>query len=198
MSRNAVIVLLISVSLWSCSETKKSSGDAHFSEGEYNKAAAEYTNELKFNPNDVTALYNRGRAYEEQGKFEEAKKDFEKALEINPNNFQVLLSLANLHHNEKNYTNALLFANRAAEIPGAPAMASFMKGRALHQLGKPDEALKAYDNAIHLDKEFGQAYYNRGLLKIAKKNVKGACIDLQLATGLEYPGADEAYKKYCN
>lgn len=197
INRTTVTALLISVFLWSCSETKQSSGDAHFGEGEYKKAAAEYTDELKFNPNDVTVLYNRGRAFEEQGKFEEAKSDFEKALEIDPNNFQVLLSLANLHHNEKNYTNALLFANRAAEIPGAPAMASFMKARALHQLGKPDEALKAYDNAIHLDREFGQAYFNRGLLKIAMKNVKGACGDLQLSSGLEYPGADEAYDKYC-
>ena len=116
---------------------------------------------------------------------------------MDPNNFQVLLSLANLHHKKKNFTNALLFANRAAEIPGAPAMASFMKGRALHQLGKTDEALKAYGNAITLDKDFGQAYYNRGLLKIGIKNVKGACEDFQLSVALEYPGSSEAYKKYC-
>ena len=79
----------------------------------------------------------------------------------------------------------------------APAMASFMKARALHQLGKPDEALKAYGNAIAVDKEFGQAYYNRGLLKVAMKNVGSSCEDFQLARALEYPGADEAFIKYC-
>ncbi|MEP4376561.1 MAG: tetratricopeptide repeat protein, partial [Algoriphagus sp.] len=153
--------------------------------------------ELKFNPSDVRMLYNRGRAYEEQGNFEEAKADFEKALEADPTNFQVLLSLANVHYNQKNYTNALLYSDQAAEISGAPAMASFMKARALHQLGKPDEALKAYGNAISVDKEFGQAYYNRGLLKIAMKNVGDSCEDFQLARALEYPGAEEAYTKYC-
>lgn len=194
----AILALFISVSFWSCSEKKTSSGDVYFNKGEYEKAALEYSEDLKYKPNDVRMLYNRGRANEEQENYEEAKADFEKALEVDPNNFQVLLSLANVHYNQKNYTNALLYSDQASEISGAPAMASFMKARALHQLGKPDEALKAYGNAISVDKEFGQAYYNRGLLKIAmKKNIRSSCEDFKLALALEYPGADEAYAKYC-
>ncbi len=182
---------------FACSEQKVSKGDALFNEKKFEEASAAYTEELKYLPNDVRILYHRGRAQEEMKNFEGAKADFEQALQLDPNNFQVLLSLANLHHKKKNFTNALLYANRAAEIPGAPAMASFMKARALHQMGKTDEALKAYGNAIFLDKEFGQAYYNRGLLKIGLKNVKGACEDFQLSVALDYPGADEAFKKYC-
>jgi tetratricopeptide (TPR) repeat protein len=199
MKRNSWIVLAILISglLVSCDENNQSSGDKFFKSGEFEKAVEAYTSDLEYKPNDVRMLYNRGRAYEEISNFEMAKADFEHALNEDPNNFQVLLSLANLHHKEKNYTNALFYANKAAEIPGAPAMASFMKARALHQLGKPEEALKAYDNAIHLDEGFGQAYFNRGLLKIAMKNVKGACGDLQLASGLEYKGSAEAYAKYC-
>jgi tetratricopeptide (TPR) repeat protein len=193
----AILALFISISFWSCSEKKTSAGDIYFKNGDFAKAAEEYSEDLKFNPTDVRMLYNRGRANEEQGKYEEAKADFAKALEIDPNNFQVLLSLANVHYNQKNYTNALLYADQAAEISGAPAMASFMKGRALHQLGKPDEALKAYGNAISVDKDFGQAYFNRGLLKVAMKNIDSSCEDFQLARALEYPGAEEAYIKYC-
>jgi len=199
MKKNASILLSLAFVLlfFSCSEQKVSKGDRLFGDKKYEEALAEYSNELKYLPNDVRLLYHRGRAYEELKNFEGAKADFEQALELDPNNFQVLLSLANLHHKKKNFTNALLFANRAAEIPGAPAMASFMKGRALHQMGKTEEALKAYGNAISLDKDFGQAYYNRGLLKIGLKNVKGACEDFQLSAALEYPGAKEAYSKYC-
>lgn len=198
ISTRAIVALLISIFIWSCSEKSTNKGDAYFNEGEYEEAVLEYSEDLKFNPKDVRMLYNRGRAYEEQGNFEEAKSDYENALEVEPNNFQVLLSLANVHYDQKNYTNALLLADQAAEIPGAPAMASFMKARALHQLGKPDEALKAYGNAIAVDKEFGQAYFNRGLLKVAMKNVGDSCEDFQLASALEYPGAKEAYAKYCN
>lgn len=196
-SIRAIIALFISASLWSCSEEKTSSGDVHFNNGEYSEAADEYSENLKFNPKDVRMLYNRGRANEEQGNLEEAIADFESALEVEPNNFQVLLSLANVHYNQKNYTNALLYSDQAAGISGAPAMASFMRARALQQLGKSEEALKAYGNAISVDKEFGQAYYNRGLLKVAMKRVGTSCEDFQLARALEYPGAEEAYEKYC-
>jgi tetratricopeptide (TPR) repeat protein len=194
---SALLLVITGFLVFSCGENKISSGEKYFNQGQFKEAVDEYSDELKYAPNEVRLLYHRGRAYEEMGDFENAKSDFESALVIEPNNFQVLLSLANLHHNKKNFTNALLFSNRAADIPGAPAMASFMKARALHQLGKTSEALKAYGNAITLDKDFGQAYYNRGLLKIGLKNVKGACEDFQLSTGLEYPGAEEAFKKYC-
>ncbi len=190
-------MVFVSGILWACSKPDQNQGDKYFNSGEYDKAVTEYSEILKFNPNDVRMLYNRGRAYEELKDFENAKNDFEKALELDPNNFQVLLSLANLHHKEKNYTNALLYSSRAEEIPGAPAMASFIKARALHQMGKSDQALTAYADAIKRDKDFGQAYYNRGLLKVALGRIGSACEDFQLANSLEYPGAQEAFTKYC-
>ena len=193
----AVVICLLIALFSACSEPGLSKGDQLFNKGEFTEAIDVYSEKLKYSPNDVRVLYNRGRAYEENGEFELAKSDFDEALDLDPKNFQVLLTLANLHHKEKNFTNALLYSNRAADIPGAPAMASFMKGRALHQLGDTQGALKAYGNAIKMDKEYGQAYYNRGLLKIAVGNIGSACEDFQLSRALEYPGAAEAFKKYC-
>lgn len=192
------VTICLFVSMFSaCSKPEVSKGDQLFNQGDFTEAIDVYTDKLKYSPNDVRVLYNRGRAYEETGEFKLAKADFDQALELDPKNFQVLLTLANLHHKEKNFTNALLYSNRAADIPGAPAMASFMKGRALHQLGDTEGALKAYGNAIKMDKEYGQAYYNRGLLKVAVGNIGSACEDFQLARALEYPGSVEAFNKYC-
>lgn len=193
----ATLILTLSGMFCACSKPEQNSGDKYFKEGEYSKAAEEYTEKLKFNPTDVRNLYNRGRAHEEQKEFDLAKADYEKALELDPKNFQVLLSLANLHHVEKNYNNAMLYASRAEEIPGAPAMASFMKARALQQMGLSEEAMKSYGNAIKLDKDFGQAYLNRGFLKIYLEKNKSACEDFKLAETLDYPGAQEALDKYC-
>ena len=192
-----LLMAALSGVLWACSKPDENPGDQYFNSGNYAEAVSEYSETLKFNPNDVRMLYNRGRAYEEQNQFENAKNDFEKALEIEPNNIQVLLSLANLHHKQKNFTNALLYSSRAEEVPGAPAMASFIKARALHQMGKSEEALTSYADAIKRDKDFGQAYYNRGLLKVAIGNIGSSCEDFQLARSLEYPGAQEAMDKYC-
>lgn len=192
-----VLVPVLAGTLISCSDQKKNPADTYFEKGQYELAAETYTQTLRTNPTDVNTLYNRGRAYQEMGDFGKAQEDFETALNQDPNNFQVLLSLANVQIQQKNYASALLYATKAEEIPGAPAMASFLKGRALHQLGLAEDALKAYGIAIQLDDEFGQAYYNRGLLKVALNRNKQACEDLKLATVLEYPGASESFKKYC-
>ena len=155
-------------------------GDAAFKKEDYSTAIAAYSESLNTNPKDLDLLFGRGRAYQELGQFEEAQLDFEQALSQDPNNFQVLLGLATVQLDQKSYASALLYATKAEQISGAPAMASFLKGRALHYLGMPDEALKAYGNAIQLDRKFGQAYLSRGLLKVALKREKQACEDLYL------------------
>lgn len=193
----ALIVSVFAGTIWACSENKKDPGDVFFDRAEYELAVQTYTENLKLKPTDVTLLYNRGRAFQEMGDLNKARVDFESALAYDPKNFQILLSLAAVQLEEKNYASALLYATKAEEISGAPAMASFLKGRALHQLGLPEDALKAYGNAIQIDKDFGQAYLNRGLLKVALDRNKQACEDFKLASVLEYPGAAESLDKYC-
>jgi tetratricopeptide (TPR) repeat protein len=197
LSQRALIVTVFAGSIWACTETKKDPADTYFERGNYELAAQKYTESLKLKPTDVILLYNRGRAFQEMGELNKARVDFESALAYDPNNFQILLSLSAVQLEEKNFASALLYATKAEEISGAPAMASFLKARALHQLGLPEDALKAYGTAIQVDKDFGQAYFNRGLLKVALNRNKQACEDFKLASVLEYPGGTEAFQKYC-
>lgn len=197
-SISSLFLLITVFSIVSCSTSPSiNPGDVSFKKGDYSDAITSYTESLKTNPSDLDLLFGRGRAYQELGKFEKAQIDFEQALSQDPNNFQVLLSLATIQLDQQNYASALLYATKAEEIPGAPAMASFLKGRALQQLGMPEDALKAYGNAIQLDKNFGQAYLNRGLLKEALDRNKQACEDFKLAAALDYPGGKESLQKYC-
>jgi len=191
--------VLVSLILVGCSSgSEVNTGDNEFKNGNFKSAVAGYSENLKTKPNDYHLYYGRGRSYQELGKLVEAQADFERALALEPTNFQALLGMSNLQLERKNYASALLYATKAEEIPGAPALASLLKGRALHQIGLPEEALKAYGIAIQLDKNFGQAYFNRALLKIALKRNKQACEDFKLAMVLEYPGAEESFQKYCN
>ena len=190
--------VLVSLILVGCtSRSEVNTGDSEFKNGNFKSAVAGYSESLKTKPNDFDLYYGRGRSYQEMGKMVEAQADFERALAIEPSNFQALLGMSNLQLERKNYASALLYATKAEEIPGAPALASLLKWRALHQIGLPEDALKAYGTAIQLDKNFGQAYFNRALLKIALKRNKLACEDFKLAMVLEYPGAEESYQKYC-
>ena len=48
-------------------------------------------------------------------------------------------------------------------------------------LGHPDEAMQHFTEAIGLRKDFGEAYYNRGVLHILKDEIKEGIDDLSLA-----------------
>jgi len=197
-SISSLITLITVFSIVSCSSSPNiNPGIAAFNKGDYSESISAYSESLKTKPNDLDLLFGRGRAYQELGKFEDAQLDFEQALRQDPNNFKVLLSLATIQLDQQSYASALLYATKAEQISGAPAMASFLKGRALQQLGMPEDALKAFGNAIQLDKDFGQAYLNRGLLKEGLNRNKQACEDFKLAAALEYPGGKESLQKYC-
>lgn len=186
------------MALPACSENISYKGDNLFSEEKYEEAVKEYDNVLKNNPKYLKGLYNRGRSYEELGEFKKAEKDFLAAYAIDSKNTQVMMSLSKIYQKQKNHTSALLFADYAVQVPGAPAMAFFLKGRALHQIGNTGEAMKEYSTAIKMDKDFGQAHYYRGMLKIATDKKKSGCEDIRTAIKLGYEEAQAAMDKYCN
>jgi tetratricopeptide (TPR) repeat protein len=185
------------MSLSACSENISNKGDDLFSEEKYEEAVKEYDNVLKNNPKYLKGLYNRGRSYEELGDFKKAEKDFLAAYAIDGKNTQVMMSLSNIYQKQKNHTSALLFADYAVQVPGAPAMAFFLKGRALHQIGNTGEAMIEYSTAIKMDNNFGQAYYYRGMLKIATDKKKSGCEDIRAAIKLGHEEAQVAMDKYC-
>lgn len=186
------------LSFSSCSDSISNKGDDLFNQEKYDEAVAEYDNVLKNNPKYLKGLYNRGRSYEELGDFKKAEKDFLAAYAIDGKNTQVMMSLSNIYQKQKNHTLALLFADYAVQVPGAPAMAFFLKGRALHQMGNIKEAMIEYGTSIKMDKDFGQAYYYRGMLKFATDNKKSGCEDIKMALKLDYKEAQIAKDKYCN
>ncbi|GAB3664320.1 hypothetical protein GCM10028791_39940 [Echinicola sediminis] len=196
--RKSVLALLLAAGLLGgCGSQGGSEGDTLFEQGKYEEAVSSYSERLSTKPKDVDALYSRGRAYEELGDLEKAKKDFEAGIKLDPKNIQLLLSLSNLYQKEDNFERSLLYAEYAVEVPGAPATAYFMKGRALHQMGQTDEALKEYGTAIKMDEKYGQAFYYRGVLKYATNKEKSACADFRAASSLNYKLADQAIEKYC-
>jgi tetratricopeptide (TPR) repeat protein len=184
--------------LIACQSSRNDEAEKYFLQGNYQAAIEIYNQKLATQPKDVNALFNRGRAYEELGELDSAEKSMAKALEYDSRNLQVLMSLSNLYQKQKNHNKALMYADQAVELPGAPALAYFLKGRALHQLGKPNEALKEYSTAIKLDDDFARAYYYRGMLKVATNKRKSACEDLKMAERLKFEKATNAIAQYCS
>ncbi|WP_194775572.1 tetratricopeptide repeat protein [Pararhodonellum marinum] len=192
------VILVAILLIQSCGESTSNKGDNLYAAGDYEGAVKAYDDFLVNKPGNVKALYNRGRAYEELDDFENAKASFEAALDKDPKNVQVLMSMSNLLQKEKNHSGSLLYAGKATDVVGAPAMAFFLKGRALHRLGNTEEALREYSTAIKMNSEFGQAYYYRGMLKMATDKKSSACEDFKLASNADFGLGQEALEKFCN
>ena len=70
-------------------------------------------------------------------------------------------------------------------------------GQAYSQLNKPDSAFKYFDKAISLDKNFVDAYFQRGKAKQKINDQDGACKDWNEALRLGYNDTTGTINKYC-
>jgi len=189
--------LLLLAFVIGCTNQNSVSGDDYFNKGEYQKAISIYSDYLESDPDHAKTLYNRGRAYEELGKTDLAIKDFEEITRLDPKNINAYLSLAKLSYNSQSFNKVLVYANKALELNDNSAQANFLAARGAHQLGYFDQALESYNNAISVNKDFGEAYLYRGALKISMKKVRPACEDFSAAKRLNVSGAQKALTDFC-
>ncbi|SHM86306.1 TPR repeat-containing protein [Cyclobacterium lianum] len=195
--KSLLSLLLIALMLVACEESSSTQGDYYYNEGQYEEAIMAYASYLENRPNNVKALYNKGRAHEELNDFKQAEESFKLALKQDPKNIQVLLSLSNLYHNNERPELALMYADNAVQVSGAPSTAYFLKARSMHRLGNVDEALREYNTAIKMSPKNGQMFYYRGMLYVATEKVSEACDDFKSAAENGFEQADEAIKNYC-
>jgi tetratricopeptide (TPR) repeat protein len=195
--KNLLSIFVLALLLVSCGNSSSNKGDEFYNEGQYKEAIVAYASFLERRPNDVKVLYNKGRAHEELEEFKRAEESFKLALKQDPKNTQILLSLSNLYHNNDRPELALMYADNAVSVSGAPSMAYFLKARSMHKLGNVKEALREYNTAIKMSPKNGQAYYYRGMLYAATDEFSNACKDFNSAVENNYEPAKDSLKKYC-
>lgn len=182
--------------LVSCSSDKSDQGDRLYRKGDFEQAIDAYTEYLVLNPTDLKTLYNRGRAYQELGKDEQALEDFMKVVKEDPTNVNALLSIANdYYHRIHDYENAIFYSDKVLKISGN-AMAFTLKGQSFQRLGKLNEAMQAYNDAISTTETYGDAYISRGSLFVYLNQDERACRDFQQARALD-ANVDDYISKYC-
>ncbi|WP_436516552.1 tetratricopeptide repeat protein [Ekhidna sp. To15] len=192
-----VALVFISLIALSCNNEDSLNGDDLFDDGEYQEAIDAYTSYLATHPDHKKSIYNRGRSYEEVGEINKAITDFESLLEIDAKYINAYLSLAKISYNKHDYNKVLIYAGDAIDLNENNAQAHFLAGRAEHQLGYFEQAIESYNNAITINRDFGEAYLYRGAVKVGQEKMRSACEDFKFAKSLDVPGADKAIKDYC-
>ena len=129
----------------------------------YEDAVGQYTSAITAEPANADYYFARGKAYEALSKTTEARADFEKAIVFDPKNIDALVRLGAVCNKMNDFSNALVYLNRAAHLDKRDLSVYPEKVTTLLGLEKYDQALRTSDTAILL-KENALNFYQRGVI----------------------------------
>ena len=153
---------------------------AFLNKREFGKAIADFSEAIRCNPDNADLYMKRGAAFVEDGQYEAAIASFESAIRISPGvaaaywgrdfawekRAYELLNRGIKASSERKYDEAMKFYTDALEShPGGRNRAVILCNRAtvFGYLKQREQSARDYDEAIRLDPNFFQAYYNRAV-----------------------------------
>ncbi len=91
-------------------------GNAHFIEGDYDKAFADYNKAIELNPKYAAAYNNRGLTYHKKAEYDKAFADFNIAIELNPKYVDAFNNRGIIYYEKGEYNKAIIDYQNALEI----------------------------------------------------------------------------------
>lgn len=137
---------------------------------------------LKLEPKLSSALYLRALLNERQGHVAEARRDFDAAVAAAPDDRNVIIDRARFLVRQSDYATALPDADRLVALDVASPEAHGLRGFILHALGREDQALAAFEQALLIGGDAAwPARYGRGVVLLAQGRAREALEDLKAA-----------------
>ena len=130
---------------------------------EYNEGLILSNSLIENDPNNFTAITNRGIILNHLGKFKEAVKDFSLILKINPNNTDALSNMGLSEKRLGNYKSALKLINSAIEKDGSHIEAHCIKAGIFNDLNDNFKSSKYYKKALSINKNHPEANFGLAL-----------------------------------
>jgi WD40 repeat protein len=146
---------------------------------------------LRLNPNDETALYQRGLTYLNHGMWVMAIQDFDKVLRLNPNNASAFYARGKAYpYWEKNC--AIEDFNEAIRLNPHEDTFFYQRGLVYKNVAYK-QAIADFDEALRLNARNGSAYSSRGTILLDLREYDRALQDFDAALQLD-PNDTEALK----
>lgn len=148
-----------------------------------------YSEKVNANPNDYTALIERGKLYYDQDKFERALEDLSIALEINNGNYDALYyracTLSNLDRHAEAIVDLSLILSIDKYESADIAEIYNLRASSYLALNKKEQALNDYNKAIELEPYFAQYIFDRAYFHQVIGRNKEAIVDYNLVIKIE-------------
>jgi tetratricopeptide (TPR) repeat protein len=136
--------------------------DACFDLKKWQDAATHYRMTLTKDPKKINAQLNLGVALHHLNRREEAIKAYEAVLGKEPNHPGALTNIGVAYQEQRNFIASLQTLERAANFsPNDPLLLTDL-GVTLQKLGRTDDAITRYNEALGADPTYGKAWSNLG------------------------------------
>lgn len=130
--------------------------------GKRDAALASYNRALAVQPDNASALTNRGAALHELKRFDEALASYDHALAAQPDYAEAFYNRGITLKELKRFEEALASYDRAVSLRPDYYEALYNRGNVLQELKRFEEALASYDNALKVRPGNVAALINRG------------------------------------
>ncbi len=181
-------------------EVMKLKCEIRFAAKEYPYALRELNETIKALPEakkDYSLYKLRAQTKFELKDYKGAVSDWNVYIEGQPGDEESYISRAAARININDYTNAIVDLDEAIKLNPKNHVSYCYRGLAKGGNKQIVEGIKDLDFSIKLKFDYSIAYVNRAALKMAAKDKKGACDDLQKADSLGNNMAPQLYEQYC-
>jgi tetratricopeptide (TPR) repeat protein len=151
----------------------------------------------QFDTNNTRVYYTLGKVFVNTQQFNSADSAFTKSLTLDSSQSEAFNDRAYARYKLKDYNGALNDCNRALKLSPQFLNAFYNKGIIYFETGKYDLSIKTLDTTLMLANNFYFGYFYRGMAKMKKNDIKGACADWQESVNLGFTMAQDTIKKYC-
>lgn len=154
---------------------------------------------IQLEPDNANAYNLRGGAEIIEGDFEKALFDYNKLIELLPDNAMAYSTRGGIKFLMNN--NAGCFADINKAIALDPTNPKYYYERGIFRMDDltvtTESLIKDFTKAIELNKNYGNAYYFRALIKLRSGDKEGACIDMKMALKLNVAAAKNEIMNCC-
>ncbi len=143
-------------------------GNEALVQGRLDTAAEMFQRAISIDRTNLQAIFNLALTHQQQGRYDDARRWYDEAQRLSPGNADVLNNLGIIAYRQEDFPAAVArFSEAARAASGTPAFAAdswFNLGTAHERLSAPDDARRAYEEALAVDGGHAAAHFNLGTL----------------------------------
>ena len=171
---------------------------AYRAKGDKESALEDLNKSIEIKESKENVLLARAVIRKEMGSMDEALDDYNAALKSNPDFENALYNRAFTNQFLGNEAQAFEDVKRLIELNPDDAKNWNLKGNIELLFGKYDAAINSYTEAIAIDLDYAEAYYNRGLAYYMSNRAQFGCQDVEVSKQLGYERAENLLKYLCS